>query len=153
MSTPILPPSCAHSSPANKRAGTDSFDAYQRKRRDMLRSPAHMLEIDLLRRGVRWPIDTPLPDAPYFCFLSRAEQRPAVEIWPATYREPLPRIAVPLRQLDADAIIDLAAALACVYVSGAYQLRVDYRRDPPPPALSADDAVWLDRRLRELGSR
>ncbi|MCG8347688.1 MAG: DUF4058 family protein [Chloroflexales bacterium] len=52
--------------PANKRAGTESFTVYQRKRRDLLRSPVHLLEIDLLRRGVRWPIDIKLPPTPYF---------------------------------------------------------------------------------------
>jgi hypothetical protein len=33
--------------PANKGAGTESFEAYQRKRRDLLRSPVHLLEVDL----------------------------------------------------------------------------------------------------------
>jgi hypothetical protein len=140
-------------SPANKRPGTDSFDAYQRKRRDLLRSPVHLLEIDLLRRGVRWPIDTPLPASPYFCFLSRAYRRPTVEIWPANSRESLPQLAVPLRETDADATIDLAAALACVYELGAYHLRVDYRRDPPPPPLTTDESAWLDAQLRTQGSR
>jgi len=36
-------------------------------------------------------------------------------------------------------------------VDGAYEARVDYRRDPPPPAFSADDARWIDALLREKG--
>jgi Protein of unknown function (DUF4058) len=140
-------------SPANKRPGAESFEAYQRKRRDMLRSPVHLLEIDLLRRGVRWPIDTELPPAPYFVFLSRAARRPTVAIWPITFEAPLPRIPVPLRSPDPDAAIDLGAALARVYELGAYHLRVNYRRPPPAPALSADDAAWLDGRLRSAGLR
>jgi len=40
------------------------------------------MRIDLLRRGMRWPIDTELPPAPSFIFLSRAAQRPSVAIWP-----------------------------------------------------------------------
>jgi hypothetical protein len=140
-------------SPANKRIGTESFEAYQRKRRDLLRSPAHLLEIDLLRRGLRWPLDTELPPAPYFAFLSRAGQRPTVEIWPASSRAPLPRIPVPLREPDPDVSIDLGAALARVYELGAYALRVNYRRDPPPPAPVAEDAKWADALLRAAGLR
>jgi hypothetical protein len=30
---------------------------------------------------------------------------------------------------------------------------VDYRRDPPPPAFSEDDAQWIDKLLREKGLR
>lgn len=140
-------------SPANKRAGTESFEAYQRKRRDLLRSPVHLLEIDLLRRGVRWPLDTALPPAPYFIFLSRAAHRPTVEIWPATFDAPLLPVPVPLRAPDPDATIDLGAALARVYELGAYALRVDYRREPPPPVLSAAEAAVLDERLRAAGMR
>lgn len=140
-------------SPANKRAGTESFETYQRKRRDLLRSPAHLLELDLLRRGVRWPMDTALPPEPYFVFLSRVALRPTVEIWPAGMHAPLPRIPVPLRDPDPDATLDLAAALARVYELGAYALRVDYRRDPPPPALSTDETERLAERLRAAGLR
>jgi hypothetical protein len=140
-------------SPSNKRLGTESFEAYQRKRRDLLRSNVHLLELDLLRRGVRWPLETPLPDAPGFVFLSRAEQRPTVAIWPLTFRDPLPPIPVPLRLPDADVTIDLATALGRVYEQGAYALRIDYRKDPPAPAFSAADAEWLDARLRGTGVR
>jgi hypothetical protein len=138
-------------SPANKRAGTEGFEAYQRKRRDLLRSPVHLLEIDLLRRGVRWPIDSDLPPEPYFIFLSRAARRPTVEIWPAGFRDPLPRLPVPLREPDPDAVIDLAAALARVYELGAYHLRADYRHAPPPPALPPAEADWIAARLRAAG--
>ena len=140
-------------SPSNKRPGTESFEAYQRKRRDLLRSDAHLLEIDLLRRGVRWPLETPLPDAPGFAFLSRAAQRPTVAIWPLTFRDPLPPIPVPLRLPDTDVTIDLTEALGRVYEQGAYALRVDYRKDPPAPELSAADAGWLDAHLRAAGLR
>ncbi len=140
-------------SPANKRAGTESFEAYQRKRRDLLRSPVHLLEMDLLRCGMRWPIDSELPPVPYFIFLSRAAQRPTVEIWPATFYDPLPHIPVPLHAPDLDATIDLAAALTRVYEQGAYALRIDYRRDPPSPALPADMANQLDGVLRMAGRR
>lgn len=75
-------------SPINKRIGSAGHEAYSRKRRDLLNSDVHLLELDLLRRGMRWPTRDALPDAPYFVFLSRANRRPDVEVWPLTFREP-----------------------------------------------------------------
>jgi hypothetical protein len=28
---------------------------------------------------------------------------------------------------------------------GMYQLSIDYKKDPPPPELSADTAAWLEK--------
>ena len=140
-------------SPANKRPGSESFEAYARKRRDLLRSDVHLLELDLLRRGVRRPLETPLPDAPYFVFLSRVEERPTVAIWPLTFRAALPIVPVPLRIPDQDVTVDLAAALAQVYEQGAYTLRCDYHSDPLGPELNPEDAAWLDTCLRDEGLR
>ncbi len=140
-------------SPVNKRPGAEGADAYDRKRREILRSDAHLLEIDLLRPGRRPALTTPLPDAPYFIFLSRIERRPLVEIWPLSLREPLPVVPVPLRSPDADVPLALAEALHHAYTSARYDLRIDYRHAPPPPTLSPDDAAWLDAQLRASGLR
>ena len=69
-------------SPINKRPGAEAFTAYGRKRREVLRTAAHLLEIDLLRGGRRPPPLDDLPEAPYFVFLSRADRRGQLEIWP-----------------------------------------------------------------------
>ncbi len=140
-------------SPVNKRPGADAADAYERKRRELFQSPAHLLELDLLRGGRRPALLTPLPDAPYFVFLSRAERRPVIEIWPLSLREPIPTLPIPLRQPDPDVPLDLTAALARVYTSARYDLRIDYRQTPPPPELPAEDAAWLDAHLRAHGLR
>src|SRR3712207_6918114 len=50
-------------SPVNKRPGAEGADAYDRKRREILRSEAHLLEVDLLRGGRRPALMTSLPDA------------------------------------------------------------------------------------------
>src|SRR5271165_6036506 len=60
-------------SPSNKRPGNDR-EAYLAKRRELLRSPAHLVEIDLLRG---WP---PMPQegrpaCDYSVLVSRAEKR------------------------------------------------------------------------------
>ena len=58
-------------SPTNKRGR--GRRQYLKKRRELLLSKVHILEIDLVRRGQRVPMRTPLPEKPYFVFLSRAE--------------------------------------------------------------------------------
>lgn len=131
-------------SPVNKRPGIDAADACERKRRDLFHGDAHVLEIDLLRGGRRPALEEPLPDVPYFVFLSRAERRPTIEIWPLSLREPIPVVPIPLRWPDPDVPLDLTDTLARVYRGGRYDLRIDYRQPPPPPSLSAEDAAWLD---------
>lgn len=144
-------------SPANKRPGDATQGqgavAYNRKRQEFFETSAHLLEIDLLRNGVRPRLSRPLPEAAYFVFLSRAEYRPDVDVWPVQLRDPLPVVPVPLRRPDPDVILDINAALAQIHESAAYERRVDYRSDPPPPILSPEDAEWLDAYLREKGLR
>jgi hypothetical protein len=123
-------------SPVNKRPGHDAYVDYQRKRRDLLRSAAHLLEIDLLRGGERPPLEDPVPPAPYYVVLSRAEQRPRVQVWPLQHTDRLPVLPVPLLEPDPDVTVDLAAAVAAVYERGAYEPQIDYRQPPPPPPLS-----------------
>ncbi len=82
-------------SPVNKRPSHQAFKNYQRKWRDLLRSDVHLMEIDLLRGGERPSLLTPLPNVPYFVFLSRAERRGRVEIWPLRLQESLPVLPIP----------------------------------------------------------
>src|SRR5438874_7071988 len=98
-------------SPVNKRPGVDGADSYERKRQEVFRSEAHLLEIDLLRGGRRPQLLTPLPEAPYFIFLSRAERRPQIEIWPLTLRDPIVPVPVPLRHPDPDVVLDVGRAI------------------------------------------
>jgi hypothetical protein len=85
--------------------------------------------------------------------LSRADQRPHVEIWPVQLHDPLPVVPVPLREPDPDVPLDLGAALNEAYAEGRYDLRIDYREPPPPPPLSPVDEAWLTRRLVTVGLR
>src|SRR5207249_511208 len=59
-------------SPVNKRPSRDAYMEYNRKRRDLLRSSVHVIEIDLLRGGERPPLQRPVPPAPYYVTLARA---------------------------------------------------------------------------------
>jgi hypothetical protein len=134
-------------SPANKRPGSASYQTYQRKRQDILHSSVHLLEIDLLRAGERPPLARPVPVAPYYVVLSRANRRPRVEVWPIQLAEKLPILPIPLLESDPDAPLDLGAAVASVYERGAYASQIDYSQPVPLPELSAEEKVWLNQIL------
>lgn len=140
-------------SPVNKNRRHEAYQEYLRKRRDLLRSSAHLLELDLLRAGERPPLETPIPPAPYYVTLSRVERRPTVEVWPIQLWDGLPIIPVPLSEPDPDTMIDLAAACAAVYERGGYDVLIDYHRSPPAPKLDEATAIWLDQHLHAQGVR
>jgi hypothetical protein len=108
------------------------------------------LEIDLLRAGRRVPMQEPLPDAPYFIFLSRAEKRPLTEVWPIRLPERLPIIPVPLLNGDPDVALDLQQALDTIYDETGYDLAIDYSQ-PPELALEGEAAEWAAELLRAAG--
>jgi hypothetical protein len=130
-------------SPVNKRPGHQAHLAYQRKRRNLLHSEVHLLEIDLLRGGERPPLERPVPPAGYYVVLSRAERRPRVDVWPIQLWDRLPVLPVPLLAPDPDVALDLGAAVASVYQRGAYAQQIDYLQAPPPPPLGNAEAEWL----------
>jgi hypothetical protein len=139
-------------SPVNKQPGREARDEYLRKRRELLRSQAHFIEIDLLREGRRPPLERPVPVAPYYVVLSRVERRPYVDVWPIQLFEKLPPIPVPLVKPDPDVALDLGAVVAAVYERGGYATLIDYSQPPPPP-LSEAESAWLDEHLRAQKAR
>ncbi|MCI0399664.1 MAG: DUF4058 family protein [Chloroflexi bacterium] len=138
-------------SPVNKRRGHDAFESYRRKRRHLLRTEVHLMEIDLLRVGERASIATPLPDEPYFIFLYRGPQPSRVEIWPLPLQKPIPVVPVPLLEPDPDVPLDLGRAIQVIYDRVAYDLRIDYNQEPPHPDLfEPEDKAWLENHLKGL---
>jgi len=135
-------------SPTNKRG--DGYREYLDKRRRVLSSMAHLLEIDLLRKGNRVPMQKPLPLAPYFVFLSRAERRPMTEIGPIQLDARLPIVPVPLLAGDPDVALDLQLVLNTVYDLLNYDLSVDYTHPPEVP-LEGEAATWAKECLRAAG--
>lgn len=136
-------------SPVNKQPSHDAYHDYLRKRRELLRSSAHLLEIDLLRGGQRPPLEAPVDSAPYYVTLSRADNRPVVEVWPIQLATALPLLPVPLLEPDPDAPLDLAATVAAIYERGGYATLIDYHLPPPPPKLTDAELVWLNTLLHE----
>lgn len=135
-------------SPANKQRGHDAFEIYERKRRGILVSETHFIEIDLLRGGERPPLVDPVPPAPYYITLSRAGRRPKVIVWPVHLQNKLPVVPVPLLDPDPDVLLDLGEVVAAVYERGAYDIQLDYNQSPPPPPLSAEEQTWVEMILK-----
>jgi len=123
-------------SPANKG---DDHQQYLTRREQILGSPAHLVEIDLLRGGRPMP-DANRPVCDYSVLVSRAERRPRAAFWPVRLRERLPVIPVPLRHPDGDARIDLQEVLHHVYDASGYEDFI-YASSPDPP-LAPEDAAW-----------
>jgi hypothetical protein len=136
-------------SPVNKQQGHESYKSYLRKRRDLLRSEVHLMEIDLLRGGKRPPLETEVPPAPYYVTLSRADHRPIVSVWPIQLTDSLPILPVPLLDPDPDVSFDLGRAVKTVYEESAYGLEINYQQPPPPPALTDEESRWLQKLLHE----
>jgi plasmid stabilization system protein ParE len=137
-------------SPTNKRG--EGRDEYLAKRRRILHSRSHLVEIDLLRSGRRIPMMRALPSAPYYVYVGRFEIRPETDVWPMPFDQPLPTIPVPLLPGDADVFLDLQLALTSVYDLSDYNLEINYTQPPAGP-LAPDQAAWVDERLRAAGLR
>jgi hypothetical protein len=135
-------------SPVNKRG--QGRVKYLRKRRRLLLSQAHLMEIDLLRKGKRVPMAEPLPSDPYFVFLRRVAQRPALDVWPIAIDQPLPKLPVPLLPADDEQDLDLQKVFDRVYDCGSMEYLIDYQEDPDVP-LNAEQATWADSLLAAIG--
>ena len=135
-------------SPTNKRG--EGYDEYIDRRERILRSSAHLIEIDLLRKGQRVPMQRTLPSVPYFVFLARAHQRPLTDVYAIPLAQPLPKFPIPLLPNDADANLDLQQALTLVYDECGLNYMIDYTQPPEIP-LDPEQSAWVDEQLRAAG--
>jgi len=137
-------------SPANKVVNSRGRESLIQKRRDARGADVHWLEIDLLRAGTPTVMRSALEPSDYRVLLFRA--RKFGKYWPINIQQPLPLIGVPLRDKDADVPLDLNAVLRSAYENAAYDLSIDYKREPTP-RLKGADKTWADKLLRECGQR
>jgi hypothetical protein len=128
-------------SPANK-TGQGHWD-YLAKRRKLIRQDVHLVELDLLIRGRRLPMQQELPPADFYAFVSRAARRPKCDVHAWSVRQPLPRIPIPLLAPDPDVILDLPALFALGYERGRYARALDYSAPLDLPLLQGDRA-WAE---------
>lgn len=141
-------------SPYNKQP-KEGLDDYQQKRRRILSSSVHFIEIDLLRGGRRpgTEVNEPPLDTDYVLLVNREQEwDPRVsEIWPVAINEPLPVLPVPLLTPDPDVPLDMGAVLREVYENATYETRIDYQQPVPPPKLRPPMAEWIRQNLPQVG--
>ena len=134
-------------SPSNKERGPDRA-AYISKRKQLIRSGTHFVELDLRRGGKR--MQRGIKDCDYAALVKRTESWPKLDVWTWRLRERMPRIPVPIAAPDPDLTIDLKALLDEVHDRGRYAHHL--YQSPPEPPLSAEDAAWAAERLAEVAA-
>jgi len=149
-------------SPSNKRPGRDRTSLL-RKRQDLLAGTVSVIEIDLLRNGMRiWDDIEPLGELPeldepyeYLVTESRGWERGAsvtLNCYPIGLQDQLPVVAVPLSENDPDVALDLQYCFREAYDSGPYRRgAVDYSKPPEPP-LPEPLSDWARRQIDQWRS-
>jgi hypothetical protein len=136
-------------SPSNKAPGADGRREYLAKRDELLQRRVNLVEIDLLRGGIRPATTKPLePKTDYCVFLHRVELRPKVEVFEWTVRDPLPTIPIPLASGDPDVPLRLQDAFADFYDAAQYALAIDHHETLRPP-LRKTDVAWSKRLIKQ----
>jgi hypothetical protein len=138
-------------SPTNKRPG-EGRGLYLRKRRSVIGTLTHLVEIDLLRAGEPMPVSGWAGQSDYRIMVSRGNRRPRALLLPFGVRQPIPSFALPLLPGDAEPAVDLGVLLRALYDRGGYDLRLSYAAPADPPLADADTA-WADDLLRAAGLR
>lgn len=134
-------------SPWNKMPGEGRTE-YLTKRTNVFLTPAHLVELDLLRGGQRLPTREPLTPADYYAFVCRKERLPKVEAYGWTLQQPLPTIPIPLAAEDPDVVLALQTAFGTTYDRAGYDYALNYQRAVEPP-LAPAVAEWVQTILRQ----
>jgi len=126
-------------SPKNKKTG-EGREAYLRKRRRVLQTQTHFVEIDLLRTNPSF-LQGQLPASDYHILVSRSHDRPAADLYAFSIRDRIPNFSIPLRLGESEPILDLQILVDQVYQRGRYDLVIDYSQ-PTQPRLNSKDEIW-----------
>lgn len=137
-------------SPSNKARGPGQSE-YLAKRTNVQYSMANLVELDFLRGGQRLPTAEPLQPGDYFAFVSHPTERPYLDVYGWSLRDPLPSIPIPLAEPDPDVLLDLQAVFTTTYDRAGYDYALNYRAPVRPP-LTVDDAAWVAERLASLAT-
>jgi hypothetical protein len=138
-------------SPANKRSKLGR-EAYEQKRRKILGSQTHLVEIDLIRTGEPLPIFGETHPSHYRILLSRSPSRPVAELYSFNLTDPIPLFPLPLSPEDREPILDLHGLLDQVYDRAGYSVAIHYEQPLTPP-LTPSEAKWVEAVLSQQGLR
>ncbi len=139
-------------SPDNKTPRATGLKSFRRKRSAVVKSRAHWVEIDLLRRGTSLALRERIEPHQYFVHVSPVKLRPQGWVWPIALPQRLPVILIPLRAKDDNLPFDLQLVLDAAYDHAGYARGIDCTKEPVPP-LDPDLSEWADGLLREKGLR
>jgi hypothetical protein len=128
-------------SPSNKIRGSEARRKFLAKKRHIMCSPTHWVEIDLLRQGARFHASPSVAGYDYLVHVSRANDERRDFVWPIRLAGPLPGIDIPLWAPDPDTRLNLQNVFNTAYDRSSYDLRIDYQAEPVPP-LTGEDAEW-----------
>ncbi|MDX2240697.1 MAG: DUF4058 family protein [Leptolyngbyaceae cyanobacterium bins.302] len=120
---------------------------YEKKRRLILGSDTHLVEIDLLRGGKPMTVRGIQSASTYHILISRSPQRPTADYYGATLRQPLPSFPIPLKPEEAEPIVPMQEVFTQLFDRARYGTRIDYRQPIPPPPLTPADQQWVDELL------
>lgn len=120
---------------SNKTGGAEKRARYLLKRRELLQSGVHLVEVDLLRWGQR--VVPALPDQPYHILVSRADEQPRSRVWSFGLAEAIPVAPVPLLQPGEYVPLPLQAAYTTIYAARRFRQRLDYQAEPEGPLTEA----------------
>ncbi len=95
----------------------------------------------------------PLPRADFRILVGRGWEYPNATLHAFSMREPIPTVSVSLAWGEKEIALSVGELLAELYDRACYDLRIDHRDAPPEPALSEEDAAWVDALLRAKGLR
>lgn len=138
----------------NKTPGEKGRELYLEKQREILASPVHLVEIDLLRGGEH---TTPMAlerlrrkagAFDYHVSVRRFDQPGRFFIYPWKLESSLPEIAIPLLPGDGAVPLDLQAVFTRCYDTGPYRRRVPYDPARLTPPLAAERAAWVKELVR-----
>jgi hypothetical protein len=138
-------------SPSNKRPNTPGWKRYVRKRQSLLLGDANLVEIDLLRGGTRMPMLDPWPRSPYTILVARAGKYDLCQVWPVSFRIPMPAVPIPLAKPDPDILLDIQPMIDSIYQRSRYVRSIDYSKPLSPP-LNDDEIAWLEKQLQAKSS-
>ena len=138
-------------SPTNKRM-RKGRDAYEAKRRDVLSSSTHLIEIDLLRGGKPMQMIGQTPKTDYRILVGRKEQRPHAQLYAFNLRQSIPKFVVPLDRGDSEPTVILHPLFDEIYDQAGFDLAINYTSEPVPP-LKDSDRDWVNALLQEQSLR
>jgi hypothetical protein len=139
-------------SPINK--SWQGRQVYLEKRDKLHASRVNLVEIDLLLGGAPLPMKERIEPGAYYAIVARGSRLPLAELYRWTVRDPFPRLPIPLREPDADILVDFSVLVGRVYDLGRYGRTLRHSAPlPETTSLTPEDRAWVESLLGDSTRR